>query len=117
MYKVLSATLLLGFALFLASGGWLKEPLGKHDRVKEAVRQTELAIEQKDWDEASRSLHKAEKAWDTVANRIQFSVERQYMYDIGITLARLKGSIKAKDRAGALAETETFYLLWKELGK
>ncbi|WP_070121226.1 DUF4363 family protein [Bacillus marinisedimentorum] len=117
MYKVIPIIVLIGSALFLASGGWLKEPFGEHDRVEEAVRQTELAIEKKDWEEASRNLKKAEKAWDKVANRVQFSVERQYMYDIGVTLARLKGNIKAEDRAGALAETETFYLLWEELGK
>ncbi len=101
----------------MTSANLLKEPLGKDDRLLEAIQELEENVNHKRWQASQKNLVYAEKAWHKVVNRVQYSVEREYMYQISETLARMKGGIKAKDEETIMAEIYVFYDLWKNLGK
>ena len=98
--------MLLLFISIMVSGPMLKNPLGKHDRL----------LESEQWTQAKVQVDYAMHTWDRIVNRIQFSVERESIYDILGALARMKGGIAAKDDQAILEETYYFYALWDNLG-
>ncbi|BFH16261.1 DUF4363 family protein [Paenibacillus melissococcoides] len=113
----LAALLLVFFGAILGSGNFLKQPLGKEDRLLEAVQSIEQHIEKKNWNQAKDKIEYASNAWKRIVNRIQFSVEREYMYDISGILSRIRGGIVAKDDAAVMEEIYFFYELWDNLGR
>jgi hypothetical protein len=100
----------------MAGGSFLKQPMGKDDRVLEAVQQLEKNVKGKDWEQAKERSKYAMKAWKKVVNRIQFSAEREYMFEISGTLSRIHGGIEAEDDKAILEEIYYFYDLWDNLG-
>jgi len=76
----------------------------------------EKQVEAKQWTQAKSEIEYALKAWDRIVNRIQFSVERETIYDILGTLARMKGGVAAKDDKAIMEEIYYFYVLWENLG-
>lgn len=113
----LAALLLVFFGAVLGSGNFLKQPLGKEDRLLEAVQSIEQHIEKKNWKQAKDKVEYASNAWRRIVNRIQYSVEREYMYDISGILSRIRGGIVAKDDAAVMEEVYFFYELWENLGR
>lgn len=101
----------------MAGGSILKHPLGEDDRLLEAVKDLEKDIKNKEWSKASDHIQYALKAWHKVLNRIQFSVEREYMLEISGALARIKGGIEVEDDKAVMEEIYFFYDLWENLGK
>lgn len=101
----------------MAGGSLLKQPLGEDDRLLETVKNLEAAVKKKEWKRAGNDIVYALKAWSKVVNRIQFSVEREYMFQISGTLARIKGGIEAEDDKAIMEEIYFFYDLWENLGK
>lgn len=83
---------------------FLKQPLGKEDRLLEAVQSIEQHVEKKNWKQAKDKVEYASNAWRRIVNRIQYSVEREYMYDISGILSRIRGGIVAKDDASVMEE-------------
>ncbi|CAI6051271.1 hypothetical protein PAECIP112173_01400 [Paenibacillus sp. JJ-100] len=108
--------MLLLFISIMVSGPMLKKPLGKHDRLLESVHLLEKQVQEKQWTQAKAQVDYAMHAWDRIVNRIQFSVERESIYDILGALARMKGGIAAKDDQAILEEIYYFYALWDNLG-
>ncbi|WP_338587075.1 DUF4363 family protein [Paenibacillus sp. Y5S-9] len=113
---VLPIFLILVFIAIMASGAFLKKPFGKDDRLLESVQMLEKQVEGKQWTEAKSQINYAMQAWDKVVNRIQFSVERESIYDILGTLARMKGGVAAQDDKAIMEEIYYFYVLWDNLG-
>ncbi|MEK4365631.1 DUF4363 family protein [Paenibacillus sp. FSL M8-0212] len=113
---VLPIFLILVFVAIMASGAFLKKPFGKDDRLLESVQMLEKQVEGKQWTEAKSQINYAMQAWDKVVNRIQFSVERESIYDILGTLARMKGGVAAQDDKAIMEEIYYFYVLWDNLG-
>ncbi|GAC41823.1 DUF4363 family protein [Paenibacillus popilliae] len=113
----LSVFLLVFFGAVLGSGNFLKQPLGKEDRLLEAVQSIEQHVEKKNWELAKDKVEYASNAWRQIVNRIQYSVEREYMYDISGILSRIRGGIVAKDDAAVMEEVYFFYELWENLGR
>jgi hypothetical protein len=97
-------------------GGILKKPFGKGDHLLKSMQQLEKTVKDKKWEQAKTNSKQAYKAWDHVSNRIQYSVEREYMNDIAGILARIKGGIEAEDDKGLLKEIYYFYEVWDNLG-
>lgn len=100
----------------MISGGFLKQPLGEDDRLLETIQQLETHVQKKEWAKAKMAINHAIKAWQKIANRIQFSVERESMFEISGTLARIRGGIEAEDDKGVITEIYLFYELWDSLG-
>lgn len=105
------------FIFIMNSGSLLKKPLGKDDRLYETVHQIEADVKEKNWDKASNNINYAETAWEKIVRRIQFSVEKEYIFQINETLARIKGGIEVKDDKAIMEEIYYFYELWDKLAK
>jgi hypothetical protein len=111
-------TIFLLFSIVLMAGGsLLKEPFGEDDRLKESIQKIEADVKKKQWKQAGDHAEYALKAWHRVVNRIQFSVERDYMLEISGALSRIKGGIEAEDDKAILEEIYYFYDLWEYLGE
>ncbi|MFS0868926.1 DUF4363 family protein [Paenibacillus xylanilyticus] len=113
---VLPIFMLILFIAIMASGSFLKNPLGTEDRLLESVQTLEKQVNDKQWTEAKSQVDYAMQAWDRIVNRIQFSVERETIYDILGTLARIEGGVTAKNEEETLVEIHYFYVLWNNLG-
>jgi hypothetical protein len=100
----------------MAGGSFLKQPLGKDDRLLEAIKNLEDDINKKEWKQAGNKIDYAQKAWSKIVNRIQFSVEREYMFQISGALSRIKGGIEVEDDKATMEEIYFFYDLWESLG-
>ncbi len=116
IYLVPIVFLLISVGL-MAGGSLFKHPLGENDRLFEAMKSLEADVRNKDWDQAGDEIDYGLKAWGKVVNRIQFSVEREYMFEISGTLARIRGGIEAEDDKAIMEEIYFFYDLWENLGK
>jgi len=113
---VVPIVLILIFCAVMATGSILKKPWGENDRLVESVQSLEKEVKAKQWTQAKSEIEYALKAWDRIVNRIQFSVERETIYDILGTLARMKGGVAAKDDKAIMEEIYYFYILWENLG-
>nr|WP_154894296.1 DUF4363 family protein [Paenibacillus xylanexedens] len=113
---VLPIFLLVLFVAIMATGSFLKKPFGTQDRLLESVQTLEKQVEKKQWTEAKSQIEYAMQAWDRIVNRIQFSVERETIYDILGTLSRIKGGVAAEDDKEIMEEIYYFYVLWENLG-
>ncbi|WP_374019511.1 DUF4363 family protein [Paenibacillus thiaminolyticus] len=113
----LALLLLVLFGAVLSTGNFLKQPLGSEDRLLESLQSMEKHVKKKDWNQAKDKIEYASKAWKRIVNRVQFSVEREYMYGISGTLSRIRGGIEAKDDSSILQEIYFFYDLWENLGR
>ncbi|MBB6021828.1 hypothetical protein HNR77_002923 [Paenibacillus sp. JGP012] len=108
--------MLLLFIAIMASGPWLKKPFGTQDRLFESIQLLEKHVQDKQWTKAKAQVDYAMQAWDRIVNRIQFSVERESIYDILGAIARMQGGIAAKDDQAIMEEIYYFYALWDNLG-
>ncbi|WP_440109061.1 DUF4363 family protein [Paenibacillus sp. QZ-Y1] len=113
---VLPICLILLFVAIMASGAILKKPFGTDDRLFESIQTLEKQVVGQKWTEAKSQVDYAMQAWNKVVNRIQFSVERETIYDILGTLARIKGGVAAQDDKAIMEEIYYFYVLWDNLG-
>ncbi|WP_338543900.1 DUF4363 family protein [Paenibacillus tundrae] len=113
---VVPITLIILFCAILASGSFLKRPFGTEDRLLASIQSLEKQVQNKQWSEAKSEAEYAMNAWDHIVNRIQFSVERETIYDILGTLARIKGGVAAQDDQALLEEIYYFYALWDNIG-
>lgn len=109
------ATLLL-FVFIMISGNILKKPLSEDDNIPRSINDIIEAVDNEAWDEADGKLRGLEGAWDKIIFRVQFGSEREEINNITTSIARLKGAIKAEDRAGALIESYEAFSHWLELG-
>ena len=50
----------------------------------------------------SQDIASIDFAWKKIIPRIQFSVERDEIYNISLNIARLRGSISAEDKTSTL---------------
>lgn len=111
---------ILGLCLFIAvmlSGKYLKEPLNPSEDIMGFAKATMEDTLNEKWYKVSIDINNIEKAWKKIAPRIQFSVERDEIYNIGINIARLKGANMTKDKSSILMELNEFMENWDELTK
>lgn len=103
--------------IIMLSGSFLKRPRGEWDNVPKHIDTTTKAIISDDWTLAEQNESKLETAWKAVVKRIQFSSERDEINALSVSIARLKASINAKDKASALMELSETDQHWDDLCK
>ena len=68
------------------------------------IEKLEQDISGSRWEEAGQDLGKLNHSWNKTLPTIQFHAEMDVIDRTKMSLARLGGSLKAKDKGGALAE-------------
>jgi len=106
---------LTAFILLMLGGNYLKRPLNSSENV---VAYTKLSIEHakvEKWDMLKQDVVNIDYAWKKIIPRIQFSVERDELYNISLNVARLKGAIASEDKSSTLIELNEIIENWDEL--
>lgn len=119
MKKIISYAIpivtLTAFIVLMLGGNYLKKPLNSSEDV---VAFVELSIEHAKvgkWDMLQQDIASIDTAWKKIIPRIQFSVERDEMYNISLNIARLRGSIASEDKPSTLIELNEIIENWDEL--
>ncbi|GBF12363.1 DUF4363 family protein [Tepidibacillus infernus] len=114
---VVVSLILLIFVAMMGSGVFLKKSLTKQDDVIGQINKVEKLVDEGKWKEADQELKQGFKAWEKVKNRIQFSVERDFLEEVENEMATMKGAIKAKDQKTLITTIERLKIIWDDLGK
>lgn len=104
------------FVVIMLSGNYLKKPLGATDNIPQLVQTLTNNIDDEKWEEAENNTDKLSEAWDRIVKRVQVSSERDEINGFSMNVARLRGSIMAKDKAVSLSALFEAFEHWKELG-
>jgi hypothetical protein len=110
------ASILL-FILIMISGSWLKNSLGQGKNIPDIINNIGEDILEERWGETEKGIQQLEKGWDKIVRRIQFSAERDEINSFDSSLARLKGAVLAKNKAGSLIELHEALDHFKGLGR
>jgi hypothetical protein len=113
-YVLPIATLLL-FVLLMLGGNYLKKPRNPSEDVIAFVNQSIDHVQTEKWDMLQQDIASIDTAWKKIVPRIQFSVERDEIYNIYLNLARLRGSIASEDKSSTLIELNEIIENWDEL--
>ena len=108
---------LVFFILVMQSGDFFKKPLGNDDNIPQAINKLIEDIQQDRWAEAGYKTEELAALWKKIVARVQFSSERDEINFFSSNIARLRGAVLAKDKAGALMELKEAYDHWEELGQ
>ena len=103
------------FVLLMLGGNYLKKP---HNPSEDVVAFVNLSIEHakaEKWNMLQQDIVSIHTAWDKIIPRIQFSVERDELYNISLNIARLKGSVDSEDKTSTLIELNEIIENWNEL--
>src|SRR5690625_1105510 len=97
--------LILLFIFIMTTGSILKQPLSSDEvDVQQLIKAVEKEIISENWEHANEQLELTKQTWSKVVKRIQFSTERDEIFELQKSLERTEGYIKAKDKGGAMAE-------------
>ncbi|MGY0374135.1 DUF4363 family protein [Clostridium sp. JNZ J1-5] len=105
------------FIVVMFSGKYLKKPRNPSEDVLGFVQMAMNHTKAEDWSKVKEDITHIDKAWKKVVPRIQFSVERDEIYRIGVNIARLKGGSTAQDKSSVLMELNELLENWDELTK
>ncbi|MBK5239656.1 DUF4363 family protein [Clostridium sp.] len=115
-YSIPIITLTL-FVLIMLSGSYLKKPRNSSEDV---IAYTQISIEHvKDekWDMLNQDITSIDSAWKKIIPRIQFSVERDEIYNISLNIARLRASIASEDKVSTMVALYEIIEDWDELSR
>ena len=116
-YLIPILTLAIFFAI-MNGGLILKNSIGERDQhFLKYYADIKACIDDEKWEQAIDYCQKLKNAWNKRIPWIQFSVERDQINGIDISLARLTGYLEARDKAGALAELYEAKRHWDDLGR
>ncbi len=115
LYYGVPVVILAVFVAAMNSAPYLKRSFGPHDDVPGLMAAVEAHVAAGRWDQARTDVERLIAAWETVTERIQFSVGRDKLTRISANLARLRGAVMAEDRAGALVELGEAWEQWDSL--
>lgn len=113
-YLVPVVAIILFIAIML-SGKYLKNPRNPSEDVVGFMQNTINHANEENWGKVEIDIMNLEKAWKKIEPRIQFSVERDELYNIDVNIARLKGSSISKDKSSTLIELHELLENWDEL--
>lgn len=108
---------LLLFVLVMTGDWYWKRPRGSYNDVAMHLQNVRQAVLVEDWVEAEASWQQLDQAWRFMITRVQFSVERDEIRGLTLSLARLHGALLAQDKSGALMELAEAEEHWHDLGK
>jgi len=119
MKKFISFTIpivtLTVFVLLMLGGNYLKKPHNTSEDVVTLVEQSIEHAKAEKWTILRKDIASIDFAWKKIIPRIQFSVERDEIYNISLNVARLRGSISAEDKTSTLIELNEIIEDWEEL--
>ena len=104
------------FVVIMLSGNYLKQPLSETDNIPQLVQILTNNLNDEKWEEAKNNTDKLSEVWDRIVRRVQFSAERDEINGFSMNVARLRGSIIAKNKANSFSALFEAYEHWKELG-
>lgn len=104
------------FILIMFSSNILKYAFGNDASIPDSIQSIIQDIESENWDAANYKTDKLKTTWEKVVKRIQFSSERDELNSFSTNIARLHGSIKAKDKSNSYSELNEALDHWTELG-
>jgi excinuclease ABC A subunit len=105
------------FVVIMLSGSYLKQSHGEDDDVSGKLVLVKKAVKKADWESAQKEIDNLEEAWEKIVPRVQFSMERNEIKHLSVSLTRARAAITAKDKAGALMELEEADYHWNSLGE
>ncbi|WP_055669016.1 DUF4363 family protein [Desnuesiella massiliensis] len=114
---VIPITVLILFVAIMKSGGFLKKPFSDKDDVLASIEALKKDIIDENWEQAEIDFEKLKTSWKIVEKRIQFSVERDEMHLIDISIARIEGALLIHDRSFAIMELSEIMEHWDSLEK
>lgn len=103
------------FVLLMLGGNYLKKP---HNPSEDVVAFVDVSIQHakaEKWDMLHQDIIDIDYAWKKIVPRIQFSVERDELYNISLNIARLRGSVDSEDKTSTLIELNEIIENWNEL--
>jgi hypothetical protein len=103
------------FVLLMLGGNFLKKPHNPSEDVVALVTLSIAHVKVENWDMLNKDIASIDFAWKKIIPRIQFSVERDEIYNISLNIARLRGSISAQDKTSTLIELNEIIENWYEL--
>lgn len=117
LVKAIPILTIVLFISIMLSGNFLKRSIGNEPGIPDSINAVINEVTNGNWPEASKKTLALSNLWDKVVSRVQYSSERDEINAFGVNLARLKGAIAAKDKAGSLQELLEAYEHWLELGR
>lgn len=107
--------ILIIFIFIMQGGCYYIYSLPDKDLIPRHVNQLETDLKAGQWDNAREDLQQLDTAWEKVIPAIQLHAEMDAIDGIKADLARLNGSIEAKDPGLALAEINELFEHWENL--
>lgn len=101
--------------LVMLSGEILKKPMSSDDNFEKYIKNLEMDLKTSNWQDAEDNIKKLMVAWRKVQKRVQFSVERDDMNRLSLSLARIEGAVKSKNRDSALVDLYEALEHWENL--
>lgn len=118
--KILKYTipiLFLIISIAIIESGFYVKNIGKGKEIPEILNTMETNIENDEWDTATQKAEKLREIFKTQSRLIQFSVERDEIFQFIFNLALLEGYLKTKDHSNCIAQIHILSEYWKEFGK
>jgi hypothetical protein len=103
------------FVLIMLSGSYLKKPRNSSEDVIAFTQISIVHAKAEKWDMLKDDVTSISTAWNKIIPRIQFSVERDEIYNINLNISRLRGSIASQDKSSTLMELYEIIENWNEL--
>lgn len=115
MTFIITSLILLVF-IFIMNSGWLmKQSFSNSDNVPILLDKLEKDIIENNWKQALIDIDDLESAWKEVEKRVQFSIERDDIEGINLSIARLKGSIRGENRSECFIGWQELNSYWDNL--
>lgn len=99
----------------MESGNFLKN-IGKGDKIPEILTDIESEINNDNWEIAETKVLEIRTIFNKTYKLIQFSVERDEIFEFKYHLALLEGYLKTQDKSNTIAQVYILHEYWIELG-
>lgn len=113
----LTCVILAVFIFIMTSGELFKQSFGDGDDVETLLQELDDDIVEGNWEKGLADIEKLKSAWSKIEKRVQFSVERIDIEGMGLSIARLKGSIRGENPDESLISLEELKAYWDHLEK
>lgn len=117
-FVIFIPTAILIVSIFIMIGSpFFKKSRGDWDNVPKYIDTITTAVKSDNWTVAEQNASNLESAWDVVLKRAQYSIERDEINSLNVSIARLKAAITAQDKSASLIELGEAKEHWDDLGK
>lgn len=107
------ATLIL-FVLIMQSDLIYKKYFDKNN-ISNSITSIMTDVMDEKWPDADSKTQDLKESWQRVVKIIQYSAERDEIKSLDKNIARLRGAIRANDKAGALMELQEALEHWENI--